>query len=155
MVFAVYCVHRCAIRLDAKVYSAQITSQTIPANINDVFLIGVHREFRGLWQNKQRALEQKLALAARHWKASFCTLKMLKAGIWCVLYSDQNLIKLNNCCTVKRRLPGGEKCPSSSCALLSEKHCCHVLFQLMRQDWITNFPFLIVSHAWGLLLLNC
>lgn len=70
VLFAVYLVLRCAIRLDGKVYSAQISSQSIPANINDVFLIGVHREFRGLRQNKQWVLEQKLAQAARHRKAS-------------------------------------------------------------------------------------
>lgn len=116
--FAVYLVLRCEIRRDGKAYSSQISSQSIPENINDVLLIGVHREFRGLRQNKQQAPVQKLFQAAKH-RSFLCASKMLKAGFPCVLHSVHNLIRLNNCCSAKRRLPRGEKCPFSSFALLS------------------------------------
>jgi len=132
---------RCAITPDDQAYIRLniFFSVNIPANINDVFLISVHREFRGCRQNKQQGLGgKKLKL---HGRESFlCTSKMPKAGFRCVFYSVHNLIRLNNCCSAKRRLPGGETCPFSSRTLLtllqffSAKDCCHVLFQLMRKD---------------------
>lgn len=67
---SVYLVLRCAIRLEGKSYSTQISSKSIPANTNDVLIIGVHGEFRDLRQNKQQALEHKLNQAAKHRKAS-------------------------------------------------------------------------------------
>lgn len=36
---SVYLVLRCAIRLEGKAYSTQISSESIPANTNDVFIV--------------------------------------------------------------------------------------------------------------------
>lgn len=137
---------RCAIRLDGKAYSAQISSQSIPANINDVFLIGVHREFRGLWQNKQQALEQKLTLAAQHrkassvlpkrWRQAFSvssTLSITSSGWIIVAVRKEDYLEVKNVLALL-----------SVSQFFFEKDCCSVLFQLMRQDWNANFPFFML-----------
>ena len=136
VLLAVYLVLRCAITLDAKVYSAQMSSQSIPADINDDFLIAVHWEVVCDKINKQHWNKSSLRLHGTERLPLYFQNAEGRISM-CPLYSVHNLIRLNNCCTAKRRLPAGEKCPCSPFSLLAlfETDCRRVLSQLMRHDW--------------------
>lgn len=160
VLFAVYLVLTPKIIQAGKAYSARPSSQSTPANINDVFsffLIAVHRDFRGLCQNKQHALEQKLVLAARHRKAFLCTFKTLKAGFLCVLSTLSITSSGWIIVAVSKKEDNLEVKHVLALILvfrlLSKQTAACVLFQLTRQDW--NKLCLLTHTSRGLLLLEC
>lgn len=148
VLFSVYLVLRCAIRLDGEAYSVQITSQSIAANINDVFLVqwvfagrseACDRINNKHW-NKSSVLLHSTEIASsvlsKRWRQPFglsSAMSITSSGWIIVAVRREDYLEVKNVLALLSLFQ----------LLFFEKGCCCcVLFQLMRKDWNSFFSSL-------------